>query len=53
MDVLELFTNRLIIRNLKSTDVADFHFYRSNPDITQYQGFDVFTPEQAQHFIQT
>ena len=33
------------------TDLSDFHIYRSNPEVTKYQGFDVFTLEQAKHFI--
>lgn len=45
-------TERLQIRNLKITDLADFHFYRSNPEVTKYQGFDVYTIEQASEFIQ-
>lgn len=46
-------TDRLQIRNLRITDLEDFHFYRSNPDITKYQGFDVFTIEQAEDFIKS
>ena len=44
-------TERLQIRNLKETDLTKFHFYRSNPEVTKYQGFDVFTIEQAKEFI--
>ena len=33
------------------TDLQDFLIYRSNPDITEYQGFDVMTYEQAENFI--
>lgn len=46
-------TERLQIRNLRNADLADFYFYRSNPEVTKYQGFDVFTIEQASNFIQT
>ncbi len=45
-------TERLQIRKLKTKDLADFHFYRSNPEVTKYQGFDVYTIEQASEFIQ-
>ena len=45
-------TGRLQIRNLRNVDLADFYFYRSNPEVTKYQGFDVFTIEQASDFIQ-
>ncbi|MFZ1705149.1 MAG: GNAT family protein [Saprospiraceae bacterium] len=52
MQKLTLVTKRLFIRNLQITDLEDFHFYRSNPEVTKYQGFDVFTIEQAQQFIE-
>ena len=51
MDSLEIHTERLHIRNLKETDVKDFHVYRSNPEITLYQGFDVMDLKQAEEFI--
>lgn len=52
MQKLLIETERLQIRNLKTTDLADFHFYRYNPEVTKYQGFDFFTEEQAKDFIQ-
>ena len=52
MKKLIIDTERLLIRNLKATDLADFHFYRSNPEVTKYQGFDVFTMDQSSEFIQ-
>ena len=52
MEKLNILTNRLHIRNLKSSDLEDFYIYRSNPAITKYQGFDVMTIEQANEFIQ-
>jgi len=48
---LNITTPRLFIRNLKDIDLEDFYIYRSNPDITKYQGFDVMTLEEAQIFI--
>jgi [ribosomal protein S5]-alanine N-acetyltransferase len=45
-------TRRLKIRNLLETDLDAFHQYRSNPEITKYQGFDTFTREQASQFIE-
>ena len=51
MEILNIETQRLHIRNLKSTDLNDFHIYRSNPDVTKYQGFDVMTLEEADKFI--
>lgn len=42
---------RLLIRNLRLTDLEAFHAYRSNPRVTRYQGFDTMTLEQARDFI--
>jgi RimJ/RimL family protein N-acetyltransferase len=44
-------TPRLQIRNLKPSDLLPFHAYRSDPEVTKYQGFDVFSREQAENFI--
>ena len=52
METLHIQTARTIIRHLKLTDLTDFHRYRSNPEVTKYQGFDVMTLEQAEAFIQ-
>ena len=51
MEKLYIKTSRLQIRNLKTTDLEDFFIYRSNPDVTKYQGFDVMSLEQADKFI--
>lgn len=51
MNNLTIQTARLSIRQLKLTDLEDFHIYRSNPEVTRYQGFDVMTIEQAEEFI--
>lgn len=51
MEIFTISTTRLTIRNLELSDLADFHVYRSNPDVTKYQGFDVMTTEQAKEFI--
>ena len=51
MEKLNITTARLIIRNLTVADLSDFHLYRSNPEVTRYQGFDVMTIEQADQFI--
>ena len=48
---MNLITPRLTVRNLKMTDLSDFHVYRSNPEVTKYQGFDVMDIEQAAGFI--
>jgi ribosomal-protein-alanine N-acetyltransferase len=51
MEILNISTRRLKIRNLQSTDLSDFHIYRSNPEVTKYQSFDIMTLEQAAEFI--
>ena len=51
MQKLTINTNRLTIRNLKTSDLNDFYFYRCNPEVTKYQGFDVFNLEQSLLFI--
>lgn len=52
MSTLSLETDRLRIRNLVLSDLQDFHQYRSNPEVTKYQGFDVFSLEEAKTFIE-
>ena len=52
MQKLLIDTARLQIRNLKMSDLNDFHFYRSNREVTKYQSFDVMTVEEAGEFIQ-
>ena len=51
MTELIIRTKRLIIRHLRPSDLPEFHIYRSNPEVTRYQGFDVMTPEEAATFI--
>lgn len=48
---MNLNTPRLHIRNLQTEDLTNFHHYRSNPEVTKYQGFDVMNLEQAADFI--
>ena len=51
MDRILYTTPRLKIRNLAESDLEAFHQYRSNPEVTRYQGFDVFSLKQAKDFI--
>jgi ribosomal-protein-alanine N-acetyltransferase len=51
MENLNLQTIRLNIRHLELSDLSDFHIYRSNPEVTKYQGFDIMRIEQAEEFI--
>ena len=51
MQKLLIETNRLLIRNLRLSDLEDFHLYRSNEDIAKYQGYYVMDMKQAKEFI--
>ena len=51
MEIINIQTARLTIRHLELSDLSNFHIYRSNPEVTKYQGFDVMTIEQAEQFI--
>ena len=51
MEILNIQTTQLNVRHLKLSDLTDFHIYRSNPEVTKYQGFDVMTIEQAEKDI--
>lgn len=48
---LIIHTRRLKIRNMISTDLMSFYEYRSNPEVTKYQGFDVMSKEEYENFI--
>lgn len=48
---LKIQTPRLLIRDLKMSDLGDFYVYRSNPEVTRYQGFDVMTEDELAAFI--
>lgn len=51
MQKIEIQTQRLIIRHLAPSDLSDFYSYRSNPEVTKYQGFGVMNESQAEAFI--
>lgn len=53
MSQLHLTSKRLEIRNLCMTDAEDFHSYRSNPEVTKYQGFDTMDLSQCSAFIES
>lgn len=46
-----LTTKRLEVRNLSPLDLDNFHIYRSNEEVTKYQGFDIMTVEECDRFI--
>ncbi len=51
MQKLSVHTQRLHIRNLRSDDLDHFHQYRSNPEVTKYQSFDVMDKDKCSYFI--
>lgn len=51
MEKLEITTQRLLIRHLEASDSSAFHLYRSNPEVTRYQGFDVMSLDEVDTFI--
>lgn len=51
MQPFHIQASQLTIRDLRLSDVSDFIVYRSNPEVTKYQGFDVMTIEEAEEFI--
>lgn len=51
MEQIQINTERLLLRNLKPSDLNDFFIYRSNPEVTKYQGFDIMTKAECETFI--
>ncbi len=49
---MKLETKRLILRNLRESDLDDFHVYHSDPAICKFQSYDVFTIEDSREFIE-
>jgi len=51
MEILNIKTARLAIRQLELSDLSDFHVYRSNPEVTKYQSFDIMTIVETEEYI--
>lgn len=51
MEKIILQTPRLKIRHLLLNDLEEFHSYRSIPEVTKYQGFDIMSLDEAKAFI--
>lgn len=49
---MRLETERLILRNLRESDLDDFHIYHRDPEICKYQSYDVFSIEDSRQFIE-
>lgn len=45
-------TPRLLLRRLRSSDIAPLWRYRSDPEVAKYQGWDNYTEEQAHAMVQ-
>lgn len=48
---MNLETERLILRNLRESDLDDFHVYHCDPEICKFQSYDAFTIEESRKFI--
>jgi RimJ/RimL family protein N-acetyltransferase len=48
---MKLETERLIIRRLRESDLDDFYEYRSDPRVSELQGYDPMTWEKAASYI--
>jgi RimJ/RimL family protein N-acetyltransferase len=48
---MNLQTARLLLRNLKESDLRDFLEYRSDPEVCRFQGYEPFTEEQGRKYI--
>lgn len=51
MTKLTLSSERILIRNLTESDLDDFLSYRSDPEVTKFQNFDVYDRDKATEFI--
>jgi len=51
LEKLHIQTARLLIRHLVVSNLKDFHSYRSNPEVTKHQGFDIMDKTQTASFI--
>lgn len=50
---MNLETERLIIRNFRDGDLADFVAYRSDPKVCEFQGYAPFTEETGRNYIES
>lgn len=50
--MLPIESERLILRNLFSGDLEDFHVYHSDPEICKFQSYDAFTIEDSRKFLE-
>ena len=50
---MNLETERLIIRNFRESDFADFVEYRSDPEVCKFQGYEPFTEEMGRGYIES
>ncbi|MBU1099656.1 MAG: GNAT family N-acetyltransferase [Bacteroidetes bacterium] len=50
-DKVVLESDRLLLRNIKMSDVDDFLYYRSIPEVATYQGWEPYKEEDAVNYI--
>lgn len=48
---VKLESERILLRNINITDLDDFLYYRSNPEVATYQGWEPFNKEDAATYI--
>jgi ribosomal-protein-alanine N-acetyltransferase len=49
--VVELRTDRLLLREFREEDWPALHAVESLPEVARYQDFDVRTPEESRHYV--
>ena len=49
--LMNLETERLILRSLEMTDLADFLEYRSDPEVCEFQSYEPFSEAEAERYI--
>ena len=49
---MNLETERLILRNLRESDLEDFVEYRADPEVCKFQGVEPITREKAELYIE-
>lgn len=48
---LFFYSERLKVRSIRIADLADFYFYRSNPEVAKYISYEKYNAEEANEFI--
>jgi [ribosomal protein S5]-alanine N-acetyltransferase len=51
-DLLDIRTQRLVLRRFRPEDLPEFLLYRNDPEVTRFDGLDHITPEEANDLIE-